>query len=93
MTRITLILTSLIMAGTAIAGTPATASAGDQTKQAPNFEQTQKRILARLDAGIKRMEDARDCVAAATDMASLKACKPEKKAAGDSQKTDGSSDQ
>ena len=93
MSRIAFVLISLAAAGSVFAADSAASTPAGQGKQAPNFEQVQKRLLTRLDAGIKRMEDARDCVAAATDMASLKACKPTKKADGGNAKADDATDQ
>jgi len=93
MSRIALVLISLAAAGSVFADDSAAATTGGQGKQAPNFAQVQKRALARIDEGIKRLEDARDCVAAATDMASLKACKPAKKADSGNAKANDSIDQ
>jgi len=63
-----------------------TASSDKSADGAPNpkFAQLQKRALARIDRAIANLEDARDCVASATDIASLKACKPEQGSKGKS---------
>jgi hypothetical protein len=47
-----------------------------QGKAGQDFEKVQKRLLDAVDKRIQTLEDVRDCIAAATDMPSLRECKP-----------------
>jgi hypothetical protein len=92
MMKTALVAAVLLATSTAWADdTPAASAdkAADSMPTNPKFAQLQKRALARIDRAIASLEDTRDCVASATDMASLKACKPEQ---GNKGKSDSGSD-